>query len=71
MTSRAGALVPAARRGALAGLVGVAAMTAAEKVEQSVTGRPNSYVPARTLLTLLGRRPSEHDQPVVWNHLMH
>lgn len=71
MTSRARALGPAARRGAVAGLVGVAAMSAAEKVEQSLTGRPNSYIPARTLLTLLGRHPSDHDEPVVWNHAMH
>jgi hypothetical protein len=27
-------------------------MTAFEKIEQAITGRPNSYVPARTLLTL-------------------
>jgi hypothetical protein len=33
--------------------------------------RPSSYVPARTLLTLLGRRPSDAEQPKVWNHLMH
>jgi hypothetical protein len=32
-------------RGALAGLAGTAAMTLAEKVEQQVTGRPDSYVP--------------------------
>ena len=61
----------AAARGVLAGLVGVAAMTAAEKVEQAVTGRADSYVPARTLLTLLGRRPSDREQPLVANHVMH
>ncbi len=32
-------------RGLLAGAVGVAAMTLAEKLEQAVTKRPNSYVP--------------------------
>jgi hypothetical protein len=37
----------------VAGLAGVAAMTAAEKIEQRPTGRPNSYVPARTLGRLL------------------
>ncbi len=68
---RARALLPAAGRGALAGLVGVAVMTAAEKLEQAVTHRPDSYVPARTLLTLLGRSPSDDDRPLVWNHLMH
>jgi hypothetical protein len=46
-------------------------MTAAEKAEQAVTGRPNSYVPARALLTLLGRTPPEDAQPVGWNHAMH
>ncbi len=61
----------AALRGAAAGLVGVAAMTFAEKVEQRVTGRPSSYVPGRTALALLGRRPAEDAQPPVWNHLMH
>jgi len=55
----------------VAGLLGVAVMTAAEKIEQSVTHRPNSYVPARALLTLLGRQPSDADQPAVWNHVMH
>ncbi len=68
---RAPALLPAAGRGALAGLVGVAAMTLGEKAEQALTHRPDSYVPARTLLTLLGRSPSDHDRPVVWNHAMH
>jgi hypothetical protein len=40
--------------GLLAGAAGVAAMTLAEKVEQSLTGRPDSYVPAHTLERLLG-----------------
>lgn len=47
-------------KGLVAGVVGVAAMTLAEKVEQSVTGRPNSYVPAHTLERLL-RRPQRRD----------
>jgi hypothetical protein len=50
----------AAVRGMVAGLAGVAAMTAAEKLEQRVTGRPNSYVPAHTLERLL-RRPHRPD----------
>ncbi len=61
----------AAARGAVAGLVGVAAMTVGEKLEQAGTHRPDSYVPGRTLLTLLGRRPSDTDRPVAWNHAMH
>ena len=45
--------------GALAGLAGVSAMTVAEKIEQAVTRRPDSFVPAHTLERLLGlpRRP--------------
>ena len=61
----------AALRGAAAGLAGVALMTAGEKVEQRVTGRPDSYVPARTLLALVGRRAPDDAQPVAWNHAMH
>lgn len=64
-------LASAAGRGVVAGLLGVAVMTAAEKVEQSFTHRPDSYVPARALLSLLGRHPGENDQPLVWNHAMH
>ena len=70
-TSRARPLLPAAGRGVLAGLAGVAVMTAAEKLEQALTHRPDSYVPARTLLTLLGRRPSDADRPLGWNLAMH
>lgn len=70
-TNRWPRLARAWAQGAVAGLAGVAVMTAGEKLEQAVSGRPDSYVPARTLLTLLGRRPSDVDQPRVWNHLMH
>jgi len=59
-------------RGALAGLVGVAAMTAGEKLEQQITSRPDSYVPARTLIALTtGRRLPGSARPPVTNHLMH
>lgn len=68
---RMAVLRAAALRGAAAGLAGVVAMTAGEKVEQMVTNRSNSYVPARALLTLLGRTPSDDDAPVGWNHAMH
>jgi hypothetical protein len=64
-------LLSAAGRGAAAGLVGVAVMTATEKVEQALTHRPNSYVPARTLLTLLGRNVGDDERPLSWNHAMH
>lgn len=69
--SRGKSLARAAAKGMLCGLVGVAAMTAAEKLEQRFTRRPNSYVPARALLTLLGRRPGEDERPPAWNHAMH
>jgi len=49
-----GGVAVALFKGLLAGAAGVAAMTAAEKVEQVLTGRPNSYVPAHTLQRLLG-----------------
>jgi hypothetical protein len=62
----------AAVRGAVAGLAGVAVMTAGEKVEQQLTGRPDSYVPARTLTAVTtGRRLPESARPPVRNHLMH
>ena len=32
---------------------------------------PASYVPARALLTLLGRPTGDDEQPSVWNHVMH
>ena len=62
----------AAVRGAVAGLAGVAVMTAGEQVEQRFTGRPDSYVPGRTLTALTtGRRLPESARPPVRNHLMH
>ncbi len=69
--SRARALLPAAGLGAVAGIVGVAAMTAAELIEQRVTQRPDSYVPARALRTLLGGHPSNAERSAAWNHAMH
>ncbi|UEM25345.1 hypothetical protein JL100_035415 (plasmid) [Skermanella mucosa] len=55
-------------RGLLAGVAGVAAMTLAEKLEQAVTGRPNSYVPAHTLERLLGlpERPDRERLGLNW-----
>ncbi|MDX6324803.1 MAG: hypothetical protein QOK15_1157 [Nocardioidaceae bacterium] len=72
MNSQRGAhLGRAALRGMAAGLVGVAAMTGAEKVEQALTHRPSSYVPGRSLLTMMGRSVADDDRPIVWNHAMH
>ena len=53
--------------GLLAGAAGVAAMTLAEKIEQSFTGRRNSFVPAHTLQRLLGlSRPNRDDLRLNW-----
>jgi hypothetical protein len=53
-------MIIAGARGAAAGVAGVAVMTAAEKAEQLLTKRPNSYVPAHTLSHVLGlNRPDE------------
>ena len=68
---RLATLGSAAGRGALAGLAGVTVMTLGEKVEQAITHRPNSYVPARALLTLLGQHPRDTDRPPLWNYAMH
>jgi hypothetical protein len=58
-------------KGALAGVAGVAVMTVGEKLEQAVTKRPNSYVPAHTLERLLGL-PTRPDKDRLWlNWAMH
>ncbi len=57
-------------RGMAAGLAGTVVKTAGEKLEQALTGRPDSYVPARTLAHLLGlARPDEDSLARNW--LMH
>ena len=63
--------IRAALRGMAAGGVGVAAMTAGEKLEQHFTHRPNSFVPGHTLERLL-RRASKPDEDRLWmNWAMH
>ncbi|GAA3123091.1 hypothetical protein GCM10010466_12510 [Planomonospora alba] len=57
--------------GMLAGAAGAAAMTLAEKLEQRLTGRPSSYVPARTLERLTGLPESPGRQPDSLNLVMH
>jgi hypothetical protein len=69
--SRGRTLAVAALKGAISGLAGVAVMTAVEEAEIAVTKRPRSFVPARTLRALLGRRADDGPQPSVWNHAMH
>lgn len=58
-------------RGLVAGLAGVAAMTAGEKLEQLMTGRPNSYVPARTLERLLRLPEKPYEERLYLNWAMH
>jgi hypothetical protein len=57
--------------GLVAGLAGVAAMTLAEKVEQMITGRPDSYVPAHTLERLAGLPHKPDRQRLGLNWTMH
>src|ERR687884_1145520 len=58
-------LIGVVGRGLLAGLVGVAVMTAAEKMEQLLTGRPSSFTPAHTLERILNL-PRKPDQERLW-----
>ncbi len=57
--------------GLLAGAVGVAVMTAGEKVEQRLTGRPSSYVPARVLERLTGLPEQTGGRSLATNWAMH
>src|SRR3954451_20318740 len=49
-------------KGAAAGLAGAAVMTAVEKGEEALTGRPDSYVPGHTLAHLLGLPHPDRDR---------
>lgn len=69
--TRLAVLGRAAATGAGAGVVGAGLMAVGEKAEQALTHRPNSYVPARALLTLLGRPAGEDERPAGWNSAMH
>jgi len=62
--------IRAAGRGLAAGAIGVAAMTAAEKVEQRFSRRPNSFMPAHTLARLL-RLPRPDEDRLALNWAMH
>lgn len=42
------------KTGMLAGFAGTVAMTASEKIEQALTGRPNSFIPAHAMERVLG-----------------
>ncbi|MFF0902107.1 UNVERIFIED_CONTAM: hypothetical protein RF653_03045 [Kocuria sp. CPCC 205316] len=69
--ARRSVLGRAAATGAAAGIAGAGLMLLREKAEQALTRRPDSYVPARALLTLLGRQPGDDEQPAGWNSAMH
>jgi hypothetical protein len=60
MSSVAGTL----SRGVAAGLVGGTVMTVIERAEQALTGRPDSYVPGRTLAHLVGLPDPDSDRAV-------
>ena len=54
-----------AGKGMLAGIAGTAAMLVSEKVEERITGRPDSYIPAHTLERFLGL-PTKPDRERTW-----
>jgi hypothetical protein len=58
-------------KGMLAGAGGVAVMTLGEKLEQAVTKRPNSYMPAHTLERVLGLRQKPDSERGALNMAMH
>lgn len=58
-------------QGMAAGLAGAVVMTLGEKAEQCLTGRPSSYVPARTLERVLGWRESTGALALARNLAMH
>ncbi len=57
--------------GMVAGAVGAVAMTVGEKLEQRITGRPSSMVPARTLARVTGLSEKSGEQSVPLNWAMH
>ncbi|MET9879575.1 hypothetical protein ABZZ36_33900 [Actinacidiphila glaucinigra] len=58
-------------QGLIAGTVGGVVMTVGEKIEQAITQRPDSHVPARVLQRLTGMREYQGRQPVLVNWAMH
>lgn len=57
-------------QGLLSGAAGVTAMTIGEKLEQLLTGRADSHVPARVLRRLVGR-DDPGQSPQLANWIMH
>jgi hypothetical protein len=58
-------------QGLVAGTAGAAVMTASEKLEQRLTGRPDSHVPARVLARLTGLPEGPREQSRALNLVMH
>lgn len=58
-------LLKGAGKGMIAGVAGTAAMTASEKIEQAITGRPSSYIPGHTVERLLVL-PTKSDEDRKW-----
>ncbi|MER7490077.1 hypothetical protein ABTY20_30165 [Streptomyces sp. NPDC126497] len=58
-------------QGLIAGTAGGVVMTVGEKLEQAVTGRPDSHVPARVLQRLTGLPERPGKQPLAVNRAMH
>src|SRR3954452_6926470 len=58
-------------KGMIAGAGGVLVMTLGEKLEQAVTKRPDSYMPAHTLERVLALRRKPDDRRVGLNLAMH
>jgi hypothetical protein len=58
-------------QGLVAGAAGAVVMTVGEKIEQRISGRPDSHVPARVLERLTGMREHPGKQPTAVNLAMH
>ncbi|WP_093461555.1 hypothetical protein [Streptomyces melanosporofaciens] len=58
-------------QGLIAGTAGGLVMTLGEKIEQALTQRPDSHVPARVLQRLTGLPEDPEKQPVPVNWAMH
>ncbi|MFE0534232.1 hypothetical protein ACFW20_09350 [Streptomyces nigra] len=58
-------------QGLVAGAAGGVVMTLGEKIEQAVTGRPDSHVPGRVLARLTGLPERDGRQPLPVNWAMH
>ncbi|MGP3942766.1 hypothetical protein [Streptomyces sp. 6N106] len=58
-------------QGLIAGTAGGLVMTLGEKIEQALTQRPDSHVPARVLQRLTGLPEEPEKQPVPVNWAMH